>query len=201
MAHPRPLKLRARDLDDMAVIAAMLQDAVVRPAEMTYLAREKRFVMVVSRFRWEHPEAAALAAAGEAAAAEDGPEGGLAGDGTEGEERAEDVRFEDAGKRQLFERVNAGVCVDRVRRVRTQHLDLRNRDQVLSLLTVEIRPDALTLVFSGGALVRLELAGIACHLEDLGEPWPTPWRPSHGSEAGPGGGTGGGPSAGPGPEG
>ncbi len=182
MAESRPLKLRARGLEDLRVLAAMLQDAVVRPAEMTYLPREKRFVMVVSRFRWEHPEAAAAAGRPDGEM-EDAP----ANPGSGGEVQ-EDVRFEDAEARTHYERVNAGVCVDRVRRVRTQGLDLHDRDQVLNLLTVDIRPNALTLVFSGGALVRLELFGIACHLEDLGEPWPTPWRPSHESGAGPGAG-------------
>jgi hypothetical protein len=37
-------------------------------------------------------------------------------------------------------------------------------------------------VFSGGALVRLEVSSIACFLEDLGEPWPTPWLPLHETE-------------------
>ena len=163
MTGPQPFKLRARDLDDMAVMAAMLQDAVVRPAEMTYLARDKRFVMIISRFRWEDPESKVE------------PEEGEAGQ----EDGQEDARFEDAGPRQLYERVNAGLCFEKVRRVRTQGLDLKDSDQVLSLLTVEARPGALTLVFSGGGLIRLEVAGIACFLEDLGEPWPTPWLPLH----------------------
>lgn len=179
MVSPRPLKLRARDLEDMEVLAAMLQDAVVRAAEMTYLRREKRFVMVVSRFRWEQKEATTPGEmdseyADDDQAEEEASEAGV----------LQDARFEDAGVRPLNERVNAGVCFDRVRNVRTQKLDLRDKDQVLSLLTVETRPNALTLVFSGGGLVRLELSGIACYLEDLGEPWPTPWRPSHGADAG-----------------
>ena len=184
MARPRPLKLRARDLDDMAVIAAMLQDAVVRPAEMTYLAREKRFVMVLSRFRWEDPE---LKAAARGASSDEGAYAA----GVDGEEPADgDARFEDAGPRTLYERVNAGLCFEKVRQVRTQKLDFRDKDQVLSLLTVEARPQSLTLVFSGGGLVRLEVGAIACFLEDLGEPWPTPWLPLHDREDGGAGETG-----------
>ncbi len=192
MVTPRHLKLRARDLDDMAVMAAMLQDAVVRPAEMTYQAREKRFVMVISRFRWEDPEvkpdpAGEAVSDGESQA----PEAQAvtqadtrADTQVDGQEdvRFEDARFEDAGPRPLYERVNAGLCIENVRGVRTQKLDLRDKDQVFSLLTVEVRPRALTLVFSGGALVRLEVSSIACFLEDLGEPWPTPWLPLHETE-------------------
>jgi len=187
MASPRPLKLRARDLDDMAVIAAMLQDAVVRPAEMTYLAQEKRFVMVLSRFRWEDPELEAAAARGA------GPDDQVSEPVTHREEQGDDdgdARFEDAGPRPLYERVNAGLCFEKVRRVRTQKIDVRDKDQVLSLLTVEARPQALTLVFSGGGLVRLEVGAIACFLEDLGEPWPTPWLPLHDREDGGAGSTG-----------
>ncbi len=187
MVEPRHLKLRARDLDDMAVMAAMLQDAVVRPAEMTYQAREKRFVMVISRFRWEDPEVKPDPAGEEMSDAEPHGPDTRAGDqaddqGDDQGDDQKDARFEDAGLRPLYERVNAGLCIENVRRVRIQKLDLRDQDQVLSLLTVEVRPRTLTLVFSGGALVRLEISAIACFLEDLGEPWPTPWLPLHETE-------------------
>ena len=181
MERPRPLKLRARDLDDMKVIAAMLQDAVVRPAEMAYLAREKRFVMVLSRFRWEDPEFERTADRGEASDSEDSAPDTRKDDQSD---EGGDARFEDAGPRPLYERVNAGLCFEKVRRVQTHRLDLRDKNQVLSLLTVEARAGALTLVFSGGGLVRLEVGGIACFLEDLGEPWPTPWLPLHDSADG-----------------
>ena len=157
MTPPHPVKLRARDPQDMSVLSAVLQDALVRPADMTYLESDKRFVMVVSRFRWEHPECDVPPAPE--------PEG--------------DARFDEAGPRTLFERVNAGVCFDRVRRVRTRGLDLRDHDRILNLLAVEAEARAITLVFSDGPAIRLEVSAIACHLEDLGEPWATPWRPSH----------------------
>ncbi len=50
---PEHLKLRAIDQDDLEVIAAFLQDAIAGVSEMAYLPDEKRFVLVVSRFRWE----------------------------------------------------------------------------------------------------------------------------------------------------
>ena len=49
-----PLRMRAEDSDDLAVISACLQDAVVLVREMKYLPIERRFVMVFNRFRWEH---------------------------------------------------------------------------------------------------------------------------------------------------
>lgn len=47
------LKLRATDADDLAIVSACLQDAVVPVQDMTYLAAESRFAMVANRFLWE----------------------------------------------------------------------------------------------------------------------------------------------------
>src|SRR3546814_17066585 len=49
----RPFRVRAEDADDLAVVSAYLQDAVVPVAEIGYRPAEQRFVMVASRFRWE----------------------------------------------------------------------------------------------------------------------------------------------------
>ncbi len=54
----RPLALIAADTDDLAVIAALLQDAVFPASEMRWLARERRFALLLNRFRWEDFEAA-----------------------------------------------------------------------------------------------------------------------------------------------
>ena len=48
-----PLKLRAIDTEDLAVLAAFLQDAIANVSEMAYLPEERRFVLAVCRFRWE----------------------------------------------------------------------------------------------------------------------------------------------------
>jgi hypothetical protein len=50
-----PLKLRAEDEEDLAVISAILQDALVAVGEMAWLPEEERFVLVANRFRWEPP--------------------------------------------------------------------------------------------------------------------------------------------------
>jgi hypothetical protein len=47
------LKLLAFDAEDLAVISAHLQDAVVKLADMTFLPREGRFALVANRFDWE----------------------------------------------------------------------------------------------------------------------------------------------------
>ncbi len=56
--RPRPadaLKLLARDEEDLAVISAVLQDALIPVSEMAYLPEEQRFALVANRFRWEAP--------------------------------------------------------------------------------------------------------------------------------------------------
>ena len=175
-----PLKLRAHDAEDLAALAACLQDALVPLADVVYLKAEKRFVMVANRFMWER--GARIASEPGAAS---GDAGGDAGD---------DARFEEAEARPLYHRVNCAVYFDWVRNVRFRGLDPREKDQILNLLTVEVesgevesgemepgaaQPGAVLLVFSGGGTIRLEVRDIRCHLEDLGEPWPTRWRPSH----------------------
>lgn len=47
------LKLAASDQEDIVVLSALLQDAVVPVSEMVYLATENRFALVAHRFRWE----------------------------------------------------------------------------------------------------------------------------------------------------
>ena len=58
------LRLKAVDGDDLSVIAACLQDALIPLSEMAYLADEQRFLAAFTRFRREclaDPDAAARA--------------------------------------------------------------------------------------------------------------------------------------------
>ena len=47
------LKLRAEDPDDLAVISACLQDALVPVCDLAYDVEDRTFVLVANRFRWE----------------------------------------------------------------------------------------------------------------------------------------------------
>jgi Protein of unknown function (DUF2948) len=47
------LKLRAEDADDLAVLSACLQDALVPVRDLAYVRDQKIFVFVANRFRWE----------------------------------------------------------------------------------------------------------------------------------------------------
>ena len=47
------LKLKAGDAEDLEVISARLQDAVGRLKDFVWLPRERRFAVLLNRFRWE----------------------------------------------------------------------------------------------------------------------------------------------------
>jgi len=51
-----PLKLSARDAVDLAVVSAMVQDALTRARDMTFQERERRFLILLDRFMWERDD-------------------------------------------------------------------------------------------------------------------------------------------------
>ncbi len=144
MTEQTLLKLRAADAEDLAVLSACLQDAVIAIRETTFLAGELRFVFVANRFRWEDAD-------------RERPVEGAA----------------------IYERVHCGVCFDAVTAVREQGLVQSRKGQIVSLLAIEQGAGTIDLVFSAGIVIRLEVEQILCHVQDLDEPWPTQWRPSH----------------------
>jgi len=48
-----PIRLRAEDAEDLKIVSACLQDAIVPITEIGWLPDDQSFVMVVNRFRWE----------------------------------------------------------------------------------------------------------------------------------------------------
>ena len=55
------LKLIALDTEDLNVLSAHLQDAVLRVADMAYLPKERRFAVILNRFDWQKAVAGAVA--------------------------------------------------------------------------------------------------------------------------------------------
>lgn len=136
------LKLRAEDEEDIAVISAILQDALVAVADMAYVEEDRRFVLMASRLRRE-------------------------------------------GSTPDLERIRCAIRFDDVNVVQRQRFSPRDPDRILVLLAIREDDDgALRIDFAGGAGVRLEVGRILCHLEDLGEPWPTRQEPRHPVEGG-----------------
>ena len=156
-----PLRLKAEDAEDLAVVAACLQDAVVLVSDMGHIPRERQFVFVANRFKWEE--------------AEEVPDDG---------EGKDDPFFLDPD--DAYERVLCGVAFDDVTSVRYRGFDRGKRGHFLELLTIAVGEQAvkdgctiIELDFADGATVRLEAERLHCLVEDFGEPWPTRWRPRH----------------------
>ena len=91
---------------------------------------------------------------------------------------------EGAARRKSHERVRTGLHFENVVNVRARNIAQDRPEGVLNLLAIrfaELNPPsgAVTLVFSGGAELQLEVAALECHLSDLGLVWETPNRPEH----------------------
>ena len=48
-----PLRLWATDAEDLQIVSTLCQDAVLPASEMRWIASERRFAMLLNRFRWE----------------------------------------------------------------------------------------------------------------------------------------------------
>ncbi len=155
------LKLRARDARDLEALAACVQDALVALPDIKYLPGVRRFALMLNRFRWE-------AASATAPTAQSGAE----------MERDGDAGFS-GGNEAEFERTHAVLIFERVRAVKRKGLEQAATAGVLSLLTLSLDGRYLLIAFAGGGAIRLEIDQLSCYLEDLGESWPTVWRPQH----------------------
>lgn len=52
------LRLRARELDDLSVISALVQDALVPIGDIAFVEPDHSFVLAINRFRWEQKASA-----------------------------------------------------------------------------------------------------------------------------------------------
>ena len=142
------LKLSALDADDLSVISAACQDALVAVRDCVHFKDERRFVLLLNRFRWEA----------------------------------------DPTVEAAYSRTHSALLFNEVRAVRHHGIPLDEPDRMLELLAVSLDGQgdgdpagdrSITLRFAAGRAIRLEIARLACHLGDVGEPWATPWKPAH----------------------
>jgi hypothetical protein len=143
------LKLIALDADDLAVVSAHLQDAVLKVADLAYLPRERRFAAVANRFDWLD-------------ALEDGK--AARPDGFARRQTA--LRFE----RVLGAKVSGidlknGSAVLSLLAIRFEPKQEPGGD--------------VLLVFADGAAIRLEVEVIEAELKDLGPVWQAKSKPRH----------------------
>ena len=50
------LKLYGKNLEDLRIISAYLQDAIIKIKDIIFLKKNNMFIMMVSRFMWEDAE-------------------------------------------------------------------------------------------------------------------------------------------------
>ncbi len=149
------LKLIALDAEDLAVLSANLQDAVLRVADIAYLKREKRFAAIANRFDWSTESAAGAK-----------------------RRRPRHVRRR-CGLR--FERVLAAQTTGFDLNAKDAVLSLLAID--FNPKGAPEDPDGyVTLLFSGDAAIRLTVECIEAELKDLGAAWRTRTKPSHPGE-------------------
>jgi hypothetical protein len=138
------LKLIALDREDIEVVSAHLQDAVVKAADIHWRPAEKRLVVALNRFDWEAAN----------------------------------------GATPQFRRRRAALRFERVSACKCRNCTPVEKDQVLSLLAVSFEETdqpagVITLHFSGGAALRLEVECLEAELADLGPVWVTERCPAH----------------------
>jgi hypothetical protein len=138
------LKLIALDRDDLEVVSAHLQDAVVKIGEIHWRPAEHRVVVGLNRFDWEAANGGAPA----------------------------------------YQRRRAALRFDRVLSCKGRDLDCAAKDRILNLLAVEFDEadspsGVVTLLFSGGGALRLEVECLEAEISDLGPVWPTSSCPDH----------------------
>jgi hypothetical protein len=149
------LKLVALDKDDIEVVSAHLQDALVKVADIFWQPREQRFVVALNRFDWMN----AVDAGG--------------------------TRIVNKKARSPdYRRCRTALRFERVVGCKYRGLDQADKDATLNLLAVEFADrDApagtVSLTFSGGAAIRLEVECLEAELADLGEVYATVACPDH----------------------
>jgi Protein of unknown function (DUF2948) len=88
------------------------------------------------------------------------------------------------GDNPEFRRRRTALRFDRVSSIKCRNVDCKDKTAVLNLLAVEFEEShppggTVTLIFSGGAAVRLEVECLECELVDLGPVWAATCCPAH----------------------
>ncbi len=134
------LRLTAQDGDDLAVISAQMQDAVLKLGDVSFNVKRRRFAFVANRFAW------------------------------------------DAAPEKLRRRV--GLHFGSVHGVKRSGFANAGGETILSLLAItytetESPSGFVTLAFSAGHSIRLDVECLDCTMADLGPAWSTEHQPEH----------------------
>jgi hypothetical protein len=98
-------------------------------------------------------------------------------------------RAQEKSAKNRFERHRAALVFKRVRGVRSQGIDRRSSDTVLSLLAIRYTPEGdgpeglIELALSGSATLSLKVECIEAQLADIGGTWAAASKPQHPEDA------------------
>lgn len=148
-----PLRLRAEDAEDVTVLAACLQDATLRAADMAWQPQQRRFAMLLNRFRWEDENRVDARGKLVRAMPHVRVPAGLHFDGV--------LKVQSSG----IDRDNTKASLELLSIIAEPH--------------GEAPAALLTLVFAGGGAVRLEVECVDAQMQDLGTPYPVRRVPKH----------------------
>jgi len=150
------LKLQALDLQDLNIVSAHLQDAVLRVGDMAYVPREKRFAVLMNRFDWTTAK-------------------GNQNDGKKQfERRRSALRVERVLRAQLL-----NIDLD------APDVVLELLAIEYKAASPPEPEGTITLLFAGGGAVQLDVECIEAELKDLGPIWRTHNRPEHNADGQP----------------
>ena len=86
---------------------------------------------------------------------------------------------EETNEGALFHRTHSLLRIDGVTSLRSRGYDRGDRARILSLLSIRPIDDGLDLLFADDATIRVVADPLHVTLIDMGQPWPTRWRPGH----------------------
>jgi hypothetical protein len=144
------LKLIALDAEDLAILSAHMQDAILHVGDMAFLPKEQRFAAIANRFDWD------------AAARAD----------VKGDAGAQPLRHRTALR---FERVRTARVsgIDLKDKRRTLSI------LALQFAETSTPAGIITIICAGDAAIRLEVECLEAELNDLGAVWAAKTRPAH----------------------
>jgi len=87
-----------------------------------------------------------------------------------------------------FKRRSTALRFERVNSIKCRNVNCKDKSVLLNLLAIEFDESdppggVITLTFSGGAALRLEVECLECELVDLGPVWTATCCPSHADDA------------------
>jgi len=93
--------------------------------------------------------------------------------------------WEDA-ERSIFRenrRIRSALVFNEVSSVKSKGINSNIKNKILEFLTIKLEihkgKSIVKLIFSGGAIIKIEIDNVSSTLEDFGKPWKTSYKPRH----------------------